>query len=280
MKKKFHLVLAFLLTLSCAAKAQFAKSLPQTNTKVANTDANYYLGIIGGFNATHMFGVEQSIQQPVFPFEQDSIMGSMLKHGLAGIVVERRLGENNAIGIEAVFANRWTVLGSTASERHISSERDNPLSHQLYRNYSIQETVFYREIFVQVPLKQYFLGSDSKVRPYVFIAPRFSIPIAGEKTTTKTELDDNNNPVGVSDTQIDSIPGETIGKWNVGAAAGLGVQFRVDIGSYYLLLNLDASAHYAFLNKPNIGNATAKLTLLFPLKRLSRGACQSWGEYD
>lgn len=280
MKKEIYLVLVFLLTISCAAKAQFAKPLPQTNTKVANTDANYHLGILGGFNATRLFGVEQSVQQPVFPFEKDSVMRSMLNHGLAGIVVERRLGENNAIGIEAIYANRWTVLESTASEKHNQIERDDPLSTQLYKNYSIQNTFLYREVFVQVPLKHYFLGSNSKVRPYALIAPRFSFPISGEKTTTKTELDANNDPVSVADTQTDSIPGATLSKWDVGAVAGIGVQFRVDIGSYYMLLNMDASAHYAFLNKPNIGNATAKLTLLFPLKGLSRGACKSWGEYD
>ena len=87
---------------------------------------------------------------------------------------------------------------------------------------------------------------------------------------------------------------------------GAGVLYKVNVGNYYLLFRLDASAHAAVINSftseeihgesQNVvgagyidpyllgwrvnTDATVKLTLMFPLKKQLQGACIRWGEYD
>ena len=103
-----------------------------------------------------------------------------------------------------------------------------------------------------------------------------------------------------------NITGQNMRGWNVGLVAGAGVRFKVNLGNYYLLLKLDASAHAAVVNSfskdENNGDseivigaayidpylmqkrfntdASVKLTLLFRLKKQLKGACMRWGEYD
>ena len=95
-------------------------------------------------------------------------------------------------------------------------------------------------------------------------------------------------------------------QFNVGLVLGAGVLYKVNVGNYYLLLRLDASAHAAVINSftseeihgesQNVvgagyidpyllgwrvnTDATVKLTLMFPLKKQLQGACIRWGEYD
>ena len=95
-------------------------------------------------------------------------------------------------------------------------------------------------------------------------------------------------------------------QFNVGLVLGAGVLYKVNVGNYYLLFRLDASAHAAVINSftseeihgesQNVvgagyidpyllgwrvnTDATVKLTLMFPLKKQLQGACIRWGEYD
>lgn len=287
MKKASSILFAFMLLLAGSAKAQFAKALPQSHSGSSNSEANYNVGIIGGINATRWFdlgGSFTNFEQPVFLFDKNAILPSLLNHGLAGIVVERKLGDNNSIGIEAVYANRWNNLiceyRDPLNASHQQSDRANQINHQ-------QDSVLYHEINVQVPLTHYFIGHESKIRPYVFIAPRFSLPLLGTDYWQKYQIHSGNNP-GAINTEygFDTLPGQRIRPWNIGAVVGAGVQFRFDIANYYLLLRLDASCHWGFLKEPtsigqrHIGDAATRFTLLFPLKKSTKDACLNWGEYD
>lgn len=285
MRKNPFILLVSLLLLCSSANAQFAKALTQNNPAASNSEATYNVGLIGGMNVTRWFDWGRDFdqyEQPVFLFEKDAIMPSILNHGLAGIVVERKLGENNSVGIEALYANRWTMFSYdytyTEPVDHEQTDRDNP-SYHLVRNYHFQDSILYHEINIQVPLTHYFLGSESKVRPFVYVAPRFSLPLSGNKFWKKQHQ-------GNTDYGIDTIPRQFMRSWNIGALAGAGVQFRVDLPNYYLLLRLDASCQFGILKEPvsegrrHIGDAAARFTLLFPLKKVEKGACLNWGEYD
>lgn len=287
MKKALTILFAFLILLAGSVKAQYAKSLPQTHLSGSNSEANYNVGIIGGINATRWFdwgGNFTNYEQPVFLLDKNAILPSLLNHGLAGIVVERKLGENNSIGIEALYARRCTNITydylSSIAIGHQQSDRTQTINHR-------QDSVFYHEINVQVPLTHYFLGSESKIRPYVFIAPRFSLPLFGTDYWQKYQVYSGSNLGTINiERGVDSLPGQRMRPWNIGAVAGAGVQFKLDIASYYLLLRLDASCHWGILKEPtsfgqrHIGDAAARFTLLFPLKKLTKDACLNWGEYD
>ena len=287
MKKKPFICLISLVLLCGSVKAQFAKALPQSNPSASTSEATYNVGIIGGLNVTHWFdwgGPFTKYEQPIFLFDQNAIVPSLLNHGLAGIVVERKLGENNSIGIEALYANRWTDL---TFEYMYPNESDQEQSDRSIQIFHQNDSILYHEIDIQVPLTHYFLGADSKIRPYVFVAPRFSLPFSGNRYWKKYQVDsEGNHTFGKTDFNIDTIPSQFMRPWNIGAVAGAGMQFRFDIGGYYMLLKLDASCHFGILKEPaladqrHIGNATAKFTLLFPLKKIEKGACLNWGEYD
>ena len=94
---------------------------------------------------------------------------------------------------------------------------------------------------------------------------------------------------------------------NIGLVLGVGVRFKVKVSTYYyILMNLDASAHSTLINSftkdENNGDSqivigasyidpyllqkrfntdvAVKFTLLFPIKKPLKDACMDWGEYD
>lgn len=297
MKRQTFLFLALFLAASGVAKAQFAKPLRQANASALVHEANYSVGIVGGINATRWFmsGVT-NMEQPLFLFDNDSVFKSLRNHALAGIVVERRLGDYNSVGIEAMYAHRWTKM---AYEYEVGGDDMGGLMDPTDLTYRHQDSALYREITIQVPLTQYILGPDHKLRPFLFVAPRVSLPLDRHIIGRKQALTPAGSPIGSTINAADSLANLT-----VGAVAGVGLRYRIDVGSYYLLLKIDASCHFGLLNAhfaatPNstdagradtddsqtigprrIGNATAKLTLLFPLRKRNSDACRSWGEYD
>ena len=165
------------------------------------------------------------------------------------------------------------------------------------------------EVDVQVPLT-YYMGQGN-IRPYVYVAPRFTLPLSGNMKWQKMEIIDygtENQHVNDKTATLDtvSMSAQNMRPWNVGLVVGAGVRFKVNIANYYIYLKLDASAHAAVVNsfskEENHGDseivigasyidpyllqkrfntdASVKFTLLFPLKKQLKGACMKWGEYD
>jgi hypothetical protein len=212
--------------------------------------------------------------------------------------VERKLGENNSIGIEAFYANRSTMLD-------YDYELPDAIGHdQMYHR---KDSIAYSEVCVQIPLTQHF--GNGNIKPYVFIAPRFTLPIAGNMHWTLQSLAaDSTGTNATIDTATVAMTRDNMRPLNIGAVVGAGVRFKVPFNSYYLLLKLDASCYMGVFNtysekeiagetqpsnvigvshidptllgKRHIGNATVKLTVLFPLKKMEKGACVRWGEFD
>ena len=299
MKRTTQLILTALLLLGVTVRAQFAKPLPQP--KQETPEANYSVGIIGGMSATrwvHSGGTETQYEQPYFLYSPNAPISSLLGHGLAGLVVERKLGDNNSIGIEAFYANRSTML---------SHDYELPVAIGQDHMYHRQDSILYSEICIQIPLTQYF-GSGN-IKPYIFIAPRFTMPVSGQMHWQLHPIEAETSDTRIAvDTATVAMTRDNMRSWNIGAVVGAGVRFKVPINSYYLLLKLDASCHVGVFNtysekeiagetdpanvigvshmdptllgKRHIGNATVKLTIFFPLKTSGNGACMNWGEYD
>ena len=333
MKRLAYIFLILLLVIGGNTKAQFAKPLPKKQNPW--NEAQLSVGIIGGLSATrwlHQGGTNTVYDQPITTIALDStFLSSALNNALAGITIQKKLGEYNAIGLDVIYANRNTEL-----------DHNYVVPNSLNSNSKIfvYNNVQYSELFFQIPITQYLTSSTNTVRPYLFIAPRVSIPLKGytiQEQDTLSYVSPNpssrfyQNSRASSNSQAvpDTIPfsSRNMRSWNIGAVAGLGVQFRIPLGNYYFDTKLDASCYLGLLNTyskyerglvvkkdsngndildPNgnpvldlpidqstgkpidpkligqryISNATVKLTLLFPIKKIQNGACISWGEYD
>ncbi len=344
MKRPVIIMLLSLLLVSGSVNAQFARPLP-SKKDAAQWDADYSVGIFGGISATRWFHINDANMnygyQPYSTIHiafDNTFLQSVLNNALAGISVERKIGDYHSVGLEVAFANRNTRM----SYHNVRPFADN-VDSIIFSYNNIQ----YSELFVQVPFTQYMAGPSKPVRPYVFVAPRVTIPLYGgfQMQNEAYSMEDNSGTMGyVIDMHDDQVPyqddliptpvdniefnGKNMRRWNIGAVLGAGVQCRIPFGEYYyMMMKLDASCHLGLLNTfskyergkafkkdengdyvldengnkipdlaineatgqpidPNvlgkryISNATVKLTLMFPIKRVPKDACVSWGEYD
>ena len=341
MKRPVIIMLLSLFFVSGSVNAQFARPLP-SKKDAAQWDADYSVGIFGGLSATRWFHINNAYMdygyQPYstihLAFDTTGLQ-SVLNNALAGISVERKLGDYHAVGLDVAFANRNTRLSY-----HYSRPDTLGVNSKVFVDNNIQ----YSELFIQVPFTQYMAGPSKPVRPYIFVAPRVTIPLYGgfqmqnqtypieDNTGYLIDMHDNQVPIQGDDEPfpLDNIEfnGKNMRRWNIGAVLGAGVQCRIPFGEYYhMTMKLDASCHLGLLNTfskyergkafkkdengdyvldtegnkipdpainavtgqpidPNvlgkryISNATVKLTLMFPIKRVPKDACVSWGEYD
>lgn len=291
MKKLSLILFLSLLLAGNTATAQFRKPLQSRNT-IGSTEARYNIGITGGLTTTYWFhfaGTGTKYHQP-FNFGP-----------IGGLVVERMFNSNSSIAVEGLFAMRNTHLDYNVLNFPVAIN----VNKDFYRQYDVD----YMEVAVQVPLTYYF--SQGNLRPYVFVAPRFTLPLSGSIEWQKKEIigygteNQHYSEEGAVDETVE-MSGQNMRRWNVGLVAGAGIRYRVNFSNYYLLLKLDLSAHAALINSftkdENSGNseivigasyidpyllqkrfntdASLKFTLLFPLKKQLKGACMRWGEYD
>lgn len=289
-KASFILFLSFVLICS-TANAQFKKALPTRNAGYTGV-AKYNIGLTGGLITTHWFhfgGTKTKYHQP-------------LNFGLTGgLVVERILNRTFSVGIEGLYAMRNTQLSYEVL--------DFPTALNQSKDYYRQLDVNYQEVDVQVPLT-YYMGQRN-IRPFVFVAPRVSIPLSGNMIWQKKEILNYGTPdqqYSETGATIDTVAvsAQNMRQWNVGLVAGVGVLFKINFSNYYFLVKADLSAHAAVINsftKEEIHgestnvvgagyidpyllgmrfntDATAKITLMLPLKKQLKGACMRWGEYD
>ena len=291
--KKAHILFLLVLTLiGNTAMAQFNKPLKPAYSRVSSSEARYNIGLTGGLTMTywlHFGGTETKYNQP-FNFGPTG-----------GLVVERMLNANNSISLEGLYAMRNTQLNYEVLNFPVAINENK----DFYRQYDVD----YQEVDIQVPFTHYF--SLGNIRPYVFVAPRFSLPIAGRMIWQKMEIlnyGTEEQQYNEASATIDTVTmsAHNLRQWNVGVVLGAGVLFKINFSNYYLLLKVDASAHGAVINsftKEEINgestnvigagyidpyllgkrfntDATVKVTLMFPLKKQLKGACMKWGEYD
>lgn len=273
-------------TVSAQTKTTFNKPIQSSNTVKASNDATYNIGITGGGTLTewlHFGGNHTKFEQPI-P-QSLGIIG--------GICVERLMTRNVTIGVEALFAMRKTELSHTLV--------DFPYEVDKWDDIKKKFNVNYNEIDIQIPFSYYFGNSfNAKLRPYVFAAPRVSIPLNGEMRWHK----DGESITSEFDTT--SMNQSNFKPYNIGLVVGGGIMMRFNLPSYYFLMKLDASYHFGFINthtedemndnvnqlfgtgyiEPKLlekrfsSDVNVKLSIFFPLKKQLKGACMNWGEYD
>lgn len=290
MKKSSLILLLSLLLIGNAANAQFKKPLQSRGAKL--NEARYNIGLTGGLTSTywvHFGGTGTKYHEP-FNFGP-----------IGGIVVERMFNKDVSIAIEGLFAMRNVHMDYNVLNFPVAIN----VNKDFYRQYDAD----YMDVDVQVPLTYYF--GEGNIRPYVFVAPRFSLPLSGNIKWQKMEILEygtENEHYDESTATLDTISmtAQNMRFANAGLVLGAGVRFKVQMGNYYLLMKLDASAHTTLINSftrdENNGDsqivigasyidpylmqkrfntdASVKFTILFPLKKPLKDACMNWGEYD
>lgn len=292
MKKSSLILLLSLLLLGTAAHAQqFKKPLPSRNK--ANNLARYNVGVTGGLTSTywvHFGGTGTKYHEP-FNFGP-----------IGGLVVERMFNKDLSLSVEGLFAMRNVHMDYNVLNFPVAIN----VNKDFYRQYDAD----YMEIDVQVPLTYYF--GEGKIRPYAYVAPRFSLPLSGNIKWQKMEILEygtENEHYNESTATLDTLKmtAQNMRPANIGLVLGVGVRFKVKVSTYYyILMNLDASAHSTLINSftkdENNGDseivigasyidpyllqkrfntdAAVKFTLLFPIKKPLKDACMDWGEYD
>ena len=292
MKKPSIITLIFFLTIGITAQAQFNKPLQSARSRVNSNEAIYNIGLEGGLTSTYWvhFGGTRT------PYKDPFNIGIT-----GGLIVEKMLNGNNSIAVEGLYAMRNTQLNYEVLNFPVAINENK----DYYRQYNAD----YQEVDIQVPLTHYL--SKGVIRPFVYVAPRVSIPLSGKMVWQKKEILEygtENQHFSEAGATIDTVEfnAQNTRQFNVGLVLGAGLLYKLNVGNYYLLLRLDASAHAAFINSftseeihgesQNVvgasyidpyllgmrfnTDATVKFTLMFPLKKQLQGACIRCGEYD
>lgn len=214
------------------ANAQFNKPLQSPNSKVNSSEAQYNIGIVGGLNTTRWFhsGGTKTVYHQPFNF---GIIG--------GLSVERMLNKTTSISLEGYYAMRNLQLNYEVQNfpTQLPSSVDNG-NRDFYRQFDID----FKEINVQV-LYTYYL-SKSNFRPYVFVGPRFSMPLREGtlRWQRKEILKPNQQHSNLPDVDtIVALSAQNMWQWNLGVVAGAGIMYKLNVGNYYFLIKADVSAH-------------------------------------
>lgn len=300
MKKAQILILTIILcigsfSVTAQSNSQFKKPIQPAYSPNASNDAAYNIGITGGGTLTewiHLGGSNTHFKQPI-P-KSIGIIG--------GVAFEKVLNSHYTIGIEALYAMRQTELTHTLVNFPVGVDEYNDIVKKFDVNYN--------EVAVQVPFTMYFNNTpNATMRPYIFAAPRFSLPLSGNMYWQKQSYKDGElmeHPSIPNQADTIAMSSSNFKPYNAGVVLGAGMQMRVNLNSYYFLVKLDASYHVGFINTHTqkeinddinhvIGSgyiepallekrfstdANLKLSIFLPLKKQLKGACMSWGEYD
>lgn len=307
MKHPFIFLLSFLL-LGSTAQAQFKKPLQSASSKVNSSEAKYNIGISGGLNSTywlHTGGTKTPYNEP-FNF---GIVG--------GLAVERMLTKSSSISLEGYYAMRNLQLNYNVLNFPDSFTENNNYYRQLdvdYQEINVQAPFTYYfssgnirpYVFigprVSVPLSGKMIWQKTKIEDY------------------GTENQHLNESYGSVDTVEMSAQNTWQWNIGLVAGAGMMCKLNVgnyyflikaDVSAhaalaYFTFTNDSPYIHASLLNSFTyeereglsqnvIGagyidpyllgmrfntDATAKITLMFPLKKQLQGACMRWGEYD
>lgn len=300
MKKLSYFAFTICLVFSVlTANAQFNKPLQSPTQRKTSNVAKYNVGISGGLSLTHWIhtgGLENDFDQPI-----TDGLGPVF-----GVSVERLLNNRMSVSLEGFYAMRKTSL-------NYNSLNSLAISYGNSSDYKKHFSIDYNQIEIQVPVTFYLSSTlNTRIRPYVFIAPRISIPLNGTEKLQIQLLDSLGNFQQTADGNSTAIDVQTdlnksnFRQFNVGLVGGVGVLFKINLNNYYFLVKADASFNYNLINSytkneqdANVANVlgvgyieptllgkrfitdgTIKATVLFPLKKQLKGACMKWGEYD
>ena len=262
-------------------------------------DAKVNIGILGGGNFTYWqhFNSSQASDWYLATYKPALRFGYF-----GGIAVEYMWKSDLSLGLNVIYEQHNTGL------KYLNDHFPTALNQYIKRNYDF--TADYRSIEAYIPVTYYISTGSKNLKPYFFVAPRFSYILDGTMSYTRTDTDQAGQVINTltsttefSEYSYASYYGPftlfgndyelNLGMINIGLMAGVGTQFRFNTTNYYFLLKLDLSANvngFQTFTKYNLMNefnhlrystdAHLTATFMLPIKKRLIGACIRWGEYD
>jgi len=270
-----YILILVLIQLSVEATAQFKK--PLSGPKKQSDEAMFNIGIIAGPSITqwHHFNVTEAEKW----YLKDYTSKLQLAY-TGGLCFEAILSKHLSVGVNVLYTQH------NISMQYINEQFPHSWNNGIQystREYAI--TANYQTVSATLPLTYYFLNVKDPIRPYLYIAPRFSYIINGKLTQNIKDYWQNPSGQTVINTTEQIAPNNHV-NFNVGATFGAGVQFRINTAYYYFLIKTEAFANWNFLNtfsekqlenefnnKRQDAEAAATITFIFPLKKSLKDAC-------
>ena len=277
MTKAFRFILILiLLQLAVEVNAQFRKPLSSPKKQLDN--AMFNLGVIAGPNYTHWHHINVAQADDWFLKNYSP----KFEWGYAGgVTFEAILSKHLSAGINAMY-DRHRISMQYTNEKF---PYDWNGGHLLYKQRLYELKADYHAIEASLPVTFYFFNPKDIVRPYIYVAPRFSYCIGGDNIHTIIDSIPHRKPEITSSDTTSIVPNNHIA-FNVGANMGVGTQFRINTEYYYFIIKVEACATWyfrnsfteqqrknEFYNKRLDADAATMVSFIFPLKKVLRDAC-------
>lgn len=276
MRKAFRYILFLvLIQLSVEATAQFRK--PLSGPKKQSDEAMFNIGIIAGPSVTHWhhFDVDDAEKWYLRNYTSNLQLAYT-----GGLYFEAILSKHLSAGVNVLYTQH------NINMRYINEQYPHSWNNGIqYSKRTYNVTANYQTVSAVLPLNYYFLNVKDPIRPYLYIAPRFSYIINGELSQNIEDYLQNSSSQTVLDTTRRIAPDNHV-NFNVGATFGAGIQFRINTAYYYFLIKTEAFVNWNFLNtytqkqlenefynKRHDADAAATITFIFPLKKSLKDAC-------
>ncbi len=253
-------------------QAQFAKPLKTRNYICRNT-SSLSVGVTGSFTANDLMYTAVS-KSKLTPYLAPTF----------GLAVEWNMIRSVSVGLDVSYAMRGT--NEVFATEFLTSYTTSTFARVHY-------SMAMNGIEIRMPLT-YYIGYGETIRPYVYVAPRFTLWLNGNVKWERT-YDDNSYAPLVYESELNKA---TIAPFDFGAVAGVGLCSRILIKRTQFFVKFDLSYGLGVLNSfsqhevaEDIGfqgwgdiehetlgnrylqNVEAHLTLLMPMRKLLKDAC-------
>ena len=271
MKKRLILLLFGVLSV-VSLHAQFAKPLKNRNYLCRNTSP-LSVGVTGSFAANDFMytAVSKSILTPYLS-------------PTFGLAAEWNTMRRVSVGLDASYAMRG------ANEVFATELLTSYTSTTFAR---VHYTMAMNGVEARLPIT-YYIGYGESVRPYLYVAPRFTLWLNGNARWERTYDNESYDPV-VFESELTNA---TIAPYDLSAVAGVGLCSRVLVKRTQFFVKFDLSYGFSVMNNFSqhevdedvefqgwgdiehetlgsryLQNVEARLTLLLPLRKPLKDAC-------
>ena len=115
---------------------------------------------------------------------------------------------------------------------------------------------------VRIPITYYFRNTEV-LNPYIFAAPDFGFCYSGEFTKTFSENPEYNQSLDISDS-------DAMSSFDISLAVGAGIKYNIHFQMFSIVLKLDASYNFGFLNTNNASEPVYVDNIAYHVKDDSR----------
>lgn len=270
--KKHLLFLILEVFIVASSQAQFAKPLRNRN-HISSNKSLFSVGVTGSYAANDMIytAVNKSILTPYLA-------------PTFGLAVEWNTMNSVSIGLDASYAMHGAR--EVFATEFLTSYTTSTFARVHY-------TMVMNGVEARFPITYYF-GYDESIKPYLYVAPRFTLWLNGDVKWERSYDDESYAPL-VYESELNDV---TIDPYDLSAVAGVGLCTRILINRTQLYVKFDLSYGLSVLNnfsqheeaediefqgwgdiehetlgKRYLQNVEARLTLMMPLRKRLKDAC-------